>query len=91
MTNSNITTQQILSIISPVSVELRGSKCGQETRVSKTIEALEKANIYAFYEGECPSSGMSFLPKKMKNGIRVNVRCGYGRHNYAPCVFIPLN
>lgn len=91
MTNSNITNEQVLSAIASVSIELRGSKCGQETRVSKTIEALGNVGIYAFYEGECPSSGMSFLPKKMKNGIRVNVRCGYGRHNYAPCVFIPLN
>ena len=57
-------------------------------RVKIFRDLLTEQGIESEYVGEKPAKGMSFFTMQLKDRYRVNVRCGYGRHNYAPCVEI---
>lgn len=81
--------QNLLEIIANVAKPLYKKKVSEDTRINALLDALRAEGIEARYEGTRPSKGASFSRKAMKDGYRVNVRCGYGRQNYAPCVFIP--
>lgn len=59
-------------------------------RVKVFISALNKQGVEGVFVGDKPAKGISFFVSKMKNSVRVNVRCGYGKFNYAPCVEIKL-
>ena len=37
-------------------------------------------------ETEKPCAGASFSLIELKDRFRINYRCGYSRHNYAPCI-----
>lgn len=37
-------------------------------------------------EVEKPCACASFSVKELKDRYRINYRCGYSRHNYAPCI-----
>ena len=39
-------------------------------------------------DDEMPCAGAAFTVKELSDRYRVNYRCGYGRHNYAPCIEI---
>jgi len=47
---------------------------------------LSMQNLRFERVGEKPAKGASFSIIKLKRKYRVNIRCGYGKHNYAPCV-----
>ena len=40
------------------------------------------------YSEEKPHTGAAFRVVEMKDHYRINFRCGYGKHNYAPVLFI---
>lgn len=82
--------RKICKAIKEVSPKLHGKKIEINKRVEIFMNALDKQGVECSYEGEKPSSGATFVINKMSKGYRVNVRCGYSRHNYAPCVFIPF-
>ena len=37
-------------------------------------------------EKEKPCAGAAFSITELSDRFRINYRCGYSRHNYAPCV-----
>ena len=37
------------------------------------------------FVGEVPAKGAAYCTIEMQEVVRVNIRCGYSRHNYAPC------
>lgn len=57
-------------------------------RVQIFKDALAEQGVQGVSVGDKPAKGLSFFVREMKDCYRVNVRCGYGRHNYAPCVEI---
>jgi hypothetical protein len=42
-------------------------------------------NIEFNFVGEKPAKGANGSFKSMKDSVRIQIRCGYGKHNYAPC------
>ena len=53
------------------------------------VKALMDAGVENFeVVGEKPSAGANLSIIEMKDKFRVNYRCGYSRHNYAPCIEI---
>lgn len=60
-----------------------------EVRTAILLDELEKQGITAVeLVGEKPAAGRCWAVLEMKDVYRVNVRCGYGKFNYAPCVHI---
>lgn len=60
-----------------------------KTRTAILLEELTAQGITEVsIVGEKPAAGRCWAVLEMKDVYRVNVRCGYGRHNYAPCVHI---
>ena len=35
---------------------------------------------------DLPAAGRSFAVIELSDRFRINYRCGYSRHNYAPCI-----
>lgn len=50
------------------------------------VKELKKIGENVKYVGDYPHTGRSFFVKEMKDAYRINIRCGYGRWNYAPCM-----
>lgn len=65
-----------------------GQKLSEESRIEIFKTELAKFGLVCEEIGTVPNKGASFSVVEMKNSYRVNVRCGYGKHNYAPCVEI---
>lgn len=71
-------------------------KATKETKKTSTLD--ERYDILAGYlsmqglrfedVGEKPAKGANLSIVTMKGKFRVNYRCGYSRHNYAPCIEI---
>ena len=62
-------------------------------RCETLIESLVACGINEsdiIYAGEKPCVGRCLGVKVMKDRVRINYRCGYGRYNYAPCIEIIL-
>jgi hypothetical protein len=65
-----------------------------ETRVELTKKVIKDYrkngiltdNVKVDFVGEKPMKGANGSVKKMKNSIRIQYRCGYSSHNYAPCI-----
>jgi len=52
-------------------------------------DALESAGFsVSNYSEEKPHTGAAFRVLEMKDHYRINFRCGYGKHNYAPVLFV---
>ena len=59
-----------------------------QARMDCMTAILETFNGVKFeFVGDKPNAGMSYCVKSYaKNTVlRINIRCGYSRHNYAPC------
>jgi hypothetical protein len=65
-----------------------GQKLSEESRIEILKTELVKFGLTCEFIGNAPNKGASFSVVEMKTAYRVNVRCGYGKHNYAPCVEI---
>ena len=65
---------------------------GQKLPIHARLDAFElelsKFNIVCSSVETKPSKGASFSIIEMKDVYRVQIRCGYGKYNYAPCVEI---
>ena len=69
----------------------------RNTRISDSIEErknyllslldvdIQRSKI-VICETEKPCAGASFSLIELKDRFRINYRCGYSRHNYAPCI-----
>ena len=56
---------------------------------NKLIEnGIDEKDIIDAGERNCTGRCLGIV--HLKNKIRVNYRCGYGRYNYAPCIEIKL-
>ena len=66
----------------------------QIKKISKREELVEKIleekfpNLKYEFIGEKSHSGANGRAKKSHGGYRINYRCGYGKHNYAPCILV---
>lgn len=59
------------------------------SRRRETAERIFDAlRIRYEFLGEKPHTGAAFRLKAAKDGYRLNIRCGYCRHNYAPVYFL---
>lgn len=56
-----------------------------------SLSLLDMGLKHTFCEDEKPAKGAAWSIIEMKTVYRVQVRCGYGKHNYAPCIEIPKN
>lgn len=59
-----------------------------QARIDHMTAILETFNNIKFeFVGDKPNSGASYcmLPYAKNTVLRLNIRCGYSRHNYAPC------
>ena len=59
--------------------KLRKALISHKINESKIIDA-----------GEVPAKGANLSVIFMADRVRINYRCGYSRHNYAPCLEIML-
>lgn len=59
-----------------------------KVRTEIFIKELATLGLTAEFSGERPATGRAFGVIEQANRYRVNVRCGYGKYNYAPCVHI---
>jgi hypothetical protein len=93
---SKLTTMKNLKAKIELAADKAYAKCynmrGNAKRIDIFYEELEKSGItknkvISVYD-EKPAKGKSFSVIEMVDRYRVNVRCGYGKHNYAPCVEI---
>ena len=77
-----------------ISLDLRTlllNKKSLSLRKSIIVEYFENTPCsfnYWFSEKELPSTGRLCGLKEMNNHIRMNIRCGYGKYNYAPCIIL---
>lgn len=84
------------SILNQISTQIRNETLGERdpfTRLStvKNImtTAAEKHGFnYHFPDEEKPAAGANGTVREMSGYYRINYRCGYGKHNYAPVVHI---
>ncbi len=80
------TLNKIYAAVAKASSICQGKKNIDRVKIFK--DALSEQGVQGVSVGDKPAKGMSFFVKEMKECYRVNVRCGYGRYNYAPCVEI---
>lgn len=59
-----------------------------DSRFLALCKALAEEGLTAVPAGEKPCAGAAYSIITLRDRYRVNFRCGYGRHNYAPCVEI---
>lgn len=89
---------QKVSIDSTLWKKAAAAAAAAQKRVEKNTPMNERYEILAEEignqgleyrdEGEVPAGGAAFGLHRMVGGIRINFRCGYGKHNYAPCLFV---
>lgn len=62
----------------------------EEKRFEAVSRVMAKYDVSYNYVGEkqMGAAGAVGSIQKMKGRYRINYRCGYGKHNYAPCVEI---
>ena len=59
-----------------------------QARIDHMKAILETLNDIKFeFVGDKPNAGVSYCVKSYSKNtvLRINIRCGYSRHNYAPC------
>ena len=67
--------------------------CNKKTEINLRscflgLELMDMGILFSFPDKEKPCKGASFTVIELKNIFRINVRCGYGKFNYAPCLEI---
>ena len=85
-----MTTEKIYEAVRKVSFDKNDSLSYRyETLIESLIASgINISNI--INAGEKPCVGRCLGVKQMKDRVRINYRCGYGRYNYAPCIEVIL-
>lgn len=92
-----MTTQTHLTAIANRAAKIvrdNGRKAINSLSIRKNIivQLLEERGYVVADLGEKSHSGQAWRVKKSKgNKFRINYRCGYGRHNYAPVLEVSVN
>ena len=68
------------------SVRINTSMEDRKDLLIKNIKALDSSATVLDPTNEKPARGGAFYVIEMSDRFRINYRCGYGRHNYAPVI-----
>lgn len=58
----------------------------REDAVKEILNKFEYSHFRSDFVGEVPAKGANGSFTEMKNRVRIQYRCGYGKWNYAPCI-----
>lgn len=89
MNSSNVTA--IEKFVEKIANEIRTATLNMkkiEEREAKVDDIMNEYNIRYEFLGDVPAKGANGSIKKMKASYRIQYRCGYSKHNYAPSIEI---
>lgn len=89
MKNSKVTIETARKIAGEIYTATYGlKKIEKREEIVKKIMADKFPEIEYKFIGEKCHAGRNGAAKVARGGFRINYRCGYSKHNYAPCILV---